>query len=60
LEAGETVAVERVAVERVAVELALWERDRERVRLPFDQGVRFVEVSPDDQIIPAMDPEGGE
>jgi hypothetical protein len=56
LEAGETVAVEHVAVE-----LALWERDRERVRLPFDRGVRFVEVSPDDQIVPvAIDPEGGE
>ncbi len=46
-----------VVVRRAAVELALWEwlRPTRRVRLPFDRAVRFVEVSPDDRIIPAAD-----
>jgi len=62
LEAGESVVVSTGAVE-----LALWDRDRERdasagrVRLPFDSGVRCVQVSSDDQIIPArgLDPHLG-
>jgi len=52
LEAGETVAVERKAVE-----LALWHRDRpaQRVRLPFDRAIRFVEIAPNDRITPTAD-----
>jgi hypothetical protein len=54
LEAGEAVVMRPSTVE-----LALWERDRppRRVRLPFDGQVQFVEVWPDDSIVPTADPD---
>lgn len=54
LEAGKTVGV---GIGRI--EAALWARDREqdasmpRPRLPFGRGVRRVQVSPDDRVVPS-------
>jgi hypothetical protein len=47
-------AGEPVVVRCAQLTLALWERDRleGRVRLPFERGVKFVRVSPDDRIVP--------
>jgi hypothetical protein len=42
-----------VVVLGAQVTLALWDRDRQRVRLPFERGVRRVRVSPGDRIVPA-------
>jgi hypothetical protein len=52
LEAGKPVIVRRVTVSS-----ALWFRDRPPapVKLPFDRSVRFVQVNPDDRIVPAGD-----
>jgi hypothetical protein len=56
-EAGESVVCRRSCVES-----AVWECDRDQprrwVRLSFDRNVRFVQVTPDDRIIPIVDSDG--
>jgi hypothetical protein len=52
LEAGKPVIMRKSAVA-----LALWQRDRppRPVKLPFERSVRFVQINPDDTIVPARD-----